>query len=177
MNEPNIQTKKELAQKQAIDVVKRMAAIAGSTQNGLSYVLGVGGLATLYLMWVFYSAQSELWINITKCVLLVWPVLVLGFTWAVLGQLSEVPESVAKLNQDTRTAYAGMKEVKLREPKGLRGLFSVLNSFRREDSYSVIFDTVGGISLLLNPFFLFVISLSFVFVLLFTLTAVLIALF
>lgn len=172
-----MQSKPELAQQQAVSVIKKVSSIAGATQKGLSYVLGVGGLATAYLVWLWYSPQSDLWVNIFKCALLTWPALVLGFAWTVLGQLSEVPESAAKLNQDTRTAYAGIKEVKLREPKGLRGMFSVLNSFRREGSLGVVFDTVGGISLLLNPFFLFVISLSFVFVLLLSLTAVLFALF
>jgi len=177
MDSSESSSNKESAQQKLATLVKRISSIAGATQKGLSYFLCVGGLATVYLVWASYSAESELWWNVLKGVLLIWPVAILLFVWSVLGQLSEVPESVAKLNQDTRTAYAGIKEVKIREPKGLRGMFSVLNTFRREDSLSVIFDTVGGISLLVNPFFLFVISLSSVFVVLFTLTAPLVAIF
>lgn len=168
---------REKAQQQFILVVKRIAMIAGSTQTVLSYFLGVGCLATVYLVWLSYSPESAIWWAVLKGVLLVWPVLVLAFAWSVLGQLSEVPESAAKLNQDTRAAYSGMKEIKVREPKGLRGMFSVLNTFRREGSYDVIFDTVGGISLLLNPFFLFVIVLAAVLVILLSFTSLLIVVF
>ena len=168
---------REKTQEQVIAVVKRIAAIAGTTQNFLTYILGVGALATFYLMWLAYSADSTIWWNIVKGLLLIWPVSILGFTWTVLGQLHEVPEAVGKLNQDTQTAYAGIKEVKIREPKGLRGMFSVLNAFRREGSLGTVFDTVSGITLLLNPLFLFVGFLSLVIVLLLSFSAFLILLF
>jgi len=91
--------------------------------------------------------------------------------------LHEAPESVGKLNQDTRIAYAGMKEVKIREPKGLRGMFRVLNTFRREGSLGTVFDTVGGITLLLNPIFLFIVCLALVLVFLLSFSAFLVVLF
>lgn len=171
------ETSRDKAQRQLITVVKRIASIAGATQHALSYFLGVGGVATLYLIWQAYSPESGLWWNGLKCVLLVWPALLLVFVWIVLGDLSDVPESVAKLNQDTRTAYSGMKDVKIREPKGLRGMFRVLNTFRREGSLSVIFDTVGGVSLLLNPLFLFFIALACVSVILLSFIGLLIVIF
>jgi len=95
----------------------------------------------------------------------------------ILGGLSEMPEAVGKLNQDTRTAFSGMKEVKVREPKGLRGMFSVLNNFRKEDSLAPVLDTVGGITLMLNPFFIFVIFVALVVEFLLALSAFLIVLF
>ena len=171
------QTKREKAQQQVIAVVKRIALIAGKCQAVLSYVLVVGLLATSYLVWCSYSSESELWWNIVKGALLSLPVLILGFAWTILGGLSEMPDAVGKLNQDTRTAFSGMKEVKVREPKGLRGMFSVLNNFRKEDSLAPVLDTVGGITLMLNPFFIFVIFVALVVEFLLALSAFLIVLF
>jgi len=124
-----------------------------------------------------YSSESALWWNVTKVLFVAWPSLILGLTWTILGQLHEAPESMNKLNLDTRAAYQGIKEVKLREPKGIRGMLRVLYSFHREGSLGTIFDTVGGITLLLNPLFLFVVCLSSVILFMLSLTALLISIF
>ena len=82
-----------------------------------------------------------------------------------------------KLNQDTKTAFTGLKEVKVQEPKGLRGMFSVLNQFRREGSLGDVFDTVGSITLIVNPLFLFLAFISFVVLLLLTFVMLLVVIF
>jgi len=168
---------REKSQEQLVSVVKKTALIAGKTQSLLGYILGVGGLASVYLVYCLYSQESAYWFNAFKGFLVMSPVLVLGFFWTILGQLHDAPESLKKLNQDTRTAYSGIKQVKLREPKGLRGMFWVLNAFRREGSLGDVFDTVGSISLLVNPLFLFVLCIALVLLILLSFTALLIVLF
>ena len=177
MTQDSSLTTRERTQQQAFAAVKRVAVIAGSTQRGLSYFLALGVVASLYLIWLAYSADSANWWNAVKALLLVWPSAILGFTWLTLGQIHEAPASMSKLNQDTKTAYQGIKDVKIREPKGIRGMLKVLYQFHREGSLTTIFETVGGIGLLLNPIFLFLVCLSAVVLLMLSFTALLIVLF
>ena len=170
-------TKKQIAQEQVIKLVRAVAGIAGATRNGLSYLLVPGALATAYCVFLSYSADSTIWWNVLKISLLVWPVLLLLFVWSVLGDLRDAPESVGKLNQDTKVAFSGLKEVKIQEPKGLRGMFRVLNQFRREGSLGDVFDTVSSITLIVNPVFLFVAFLSAVILTLLSFVALLIVIF
>lgn len=169
--------KKQIAQERIVKLVNGVARVAGATQKGLGYFLIVGACATLYCVLLSYSAESATWLNILKGVLISWPVLLLGFLWMVLGDLRDAPESVSKLNQDSKTALTGLKEVKIQEPKGLRGMFSVLNQFRREGSLGDVFDTVGSITLIVNPLFLFLAFLSFVVLFLLTFATLLFVIF
>ena len=169
--------KKQIAQERVIKLVNGVAKVAGATQKGLGYFLIAGAVATFYCVFLTYSSESAVWWNVLKGVLVVWPVLLLGFFWIVLGDLRDAPESVSKLNKDTKAAFTGLKEVKVQEPKGLRGMFSVLNQFRREGSLGDVFDTVGSITLIISPLFLFLIFLSFVVLFLLIFAALLIVIF
>jgi len=169
--------KKQIAQEKVVGLVKGVAKVAGATQKGLGYFIIVGALATVYCIFLSYSPESAIWWNVVKGVLIVWPVLLLGFLWMVLGDLKDAPDSVGKLNQDTKIAFSGLKEVKAQESKGIRGTLSVLNQFRREGSLGDVFDTVGSITLIVNPFFLFLIFLSLVVLALLSFTALLIVIF
>ena len=176
MNEGEL-TKKQIAQERVVKLVKSVARIAGATQKWLMYFLIPGTFATAYCVFLSYSAESAIWWNILKIVLLAWPVLLLLFVWSVLGDLCDAPESVGKLNQDTKVAYSGLKEVKIKEPKGLRGMFRVLWEFQREGNLWDVFDTVGSITLIVNPLFLFVAFLSAVILSLLTFVTLLIVIF
>ena len=169
--------KKQIAQERVVKLVKGVAKVAGATQTGLGYFLIAGACATLYCLFLSYSSESATWWNIVKGILIVWPVLLLGFLWTVLGDLRDAPESVGKLNKDTKAAFTGLKEVKVQEPKGLRGMFRVLNQFRREGSLGDVFDTVGSITLIVNPLFLFLAFISFVVLLLLTFVMLLVVIF
>lgn len=170
-------TKKQIAQERVVTLVKSVARIAGATQKGLTYFLAPGALATAYCIFLSYSGDSAVWWTVLKIVLLIWPALLLLFVWSVLGDLRDAPDFVGKLNQDTKVAFSGLKEVKVKEPKGLRGMFSVLNQFRREGSLGDVFDTVGSITLIVNPVFLFLAFLSAVILLLLSFVALLIVIF
>lgn len=165
--------KKQIALERTVKIVK---TIAGGTQKGLSYFLIVGIVSTLYCLYLSYSSEVSHWWNAVKGIIIVAPVVLLGFVWTVLGQLREAPDNLAKLNQGTRNAYSGIKELK-NEPKGLRGLFRVLNQFRREGNLFEVFDTVGSIGLMVNPLFLFLVFLAAVILFLLNFVALLIFIF
>jgi len=134
-------------------VVGRIGEIAAGVQSKLRWFLAIGFIATLILLWQAYTPDGALWWNITKCGLISMPVLILGFVWSVLNQLREAPSLVAELTSDDKGLFANFDELSIREPNGLRGVFSTVAAFRREDGLSVVFDTIGGISLIANPVF------------------------
>ena len=87
--------KKQIALERTVKIVK---TIAGGTQKGLSYFLIVGIVSTLYCLYLSYSSEVSHWWNAVKGIIIVAPVVLLGFVWTVLGQLREAPDNLAKLN-------------------------------------------------------------------------------
>jgi len=174
---PEQLTKKQQAQQTAINTVKRISSIAGGINGWLTYVLYVGAAATVYLMWLLFSIESVWWWNAIKCGLVSVPVLIVWFFWSILAQLSEVPESTDKFGKDSKQLYADIKQTDDPQMQGFRGMLRALNNYRKEGSLFVMFDTVSGIAMLVNPFFLVMVCLSFVMLFMFTLIALLIVLF
>lgn len=152
-----------------VALLERIAGIASSVKSKLIYALVLGALASAYLAWRLVSPESGLWWNLLKCGLIALPTLVWLFIWSVLGQLQQAPSLVAKLVQDDQGVFSGTNSLSLGSPKGLAGVFGTLRAFRREDGLGVVFDAVGGISLLANPLFAFValITLGLLFLLIF----------
>jgi hypothetical protein len=87
----------------------------------------------------------------------------------VLNQLKEAPELVSQLINDDDGLVENVQSFSLQEPDGLRGLFSTVRAFRQEEGFDVVFDTISGVGLIINPFFAFLaflaMSLLFLFIL------------
>ncbi len=150
------------AQEKLISLVNRIGEIATGVQSKLTWFLGLGVVATLALAWKFYSVDSALWWNIVKCGFVSLPALIWGFVWLVLNQLSEAPALVAELASADDGVFSNLDELSIREPNGLRGVFSTLAAFQREDGLEVVFETIGGVSLIANPLFAIVAFIAMV---------------
>lgn len=160
-----------------LSLLDRIAGIAGSLKTKLVYLLGAGTVATFYLAWQLYSAESALWWNILKCSLVILPTLVWAFIWSVLAQLQDAPSLVAKLVEDDQGVFSNIESLSLREPSGLTGVFSTLRAFRRDDGFSVVFETIGGVGLLANPLFAFIAFATLALLFLLILVALLVLIF
>lgn len=140
-------------QQEIIELVQRVADIAGATQRSVSYLVFAGLLASAGLAWELYTPGGLLWWNIVKCGLILLPAIVWLFVWLVLNQLQEAPNLVAELAQQEEGMLNNLHNLSFSQPNGLKGVFTTLREFRKEDGLSIIFDTIGGISLLANPLF------------------------
>jgi len=143
-------------------VLDRIADIANSLQTKLAYLLGIGVIASAALAWNFFSSESALWWNVVKCGLVVFPVVVWILIWFVLNQLRDAPSLITELANDDEGVFANLGDFSVKEPDGLRGIFSTIKEFRKEDGFDVIFDTISGIALIANPLFAILAFLSMV---------------
>jgi len=143
-----------------MSLITRVGEIATSLQSKLTWFLGIGVVATLMLAWEIYSSDSALWWNVLKCGLVSLPALIWVFVWLVLNQLREAPALVAELTSDDDGVFNNLQELSVRKPSGLRGLFSTLAAFQREDGFEIVFETIGGLSLIANPLFAIVAFIS-----------------
>ncbi len=134
-----------------VDFFERIANIAQSAQRKVSYLLVAGLLATAYLGFELVSAASPLWWNILKVILVATPVLIWCFVWSVLGGLTQAPVAVANLASGQSELIHELKSIN--EPRSLRGLFSAVRAFRREEGFGVLFDAVSGIGMIASPLF------------------------
>lgn len=136
-----------------IALVNRIGEIASKLLAKITWFVVAGLIASVGLAWELYSSDSALWWNIIKCGFVALPALIWAFVWFVLSQLRDAPELVANLAQDEDGVFSNLDEFSIKEPNGLRGVFSTLSAFSKEDGLSVIFDTIGGITLIANPVF------------------------
>ena len=134
-------------------VVNKIGEIATGLQQKLSYFVVIGLTASLVLAWKAFNPESALWWNTVKCGLLFLPSLIWVIVWFVLDQLREAPELVAELSADEDGVIANFGDFSLNEPEGLRGVFSTIKEFRKEDGFDVVFDTISCIGLIANPLF------------------------
>ena len=138
------------AQHPIIEFLEQLADIAASARRKLAWFVGVSLVATLVVVWQVYSGDSVWWWNFIKCGTVLLPILVLGFIWSVVGELQEVPElasSLVNLDQTGQSASAVTKK------KGVLGIYSMLRTFRQQEGLEVVFDTLGNVTLMSNPFF------------------------
>jgi len=136
-----------------IDFFDRIAIIAESVQRKVVYLLVIGVLATGYLAFELVSATSPLWWNMLKVTLVAVPALIWIFVWSVLGALTEAPGTIAKLADEQTGLIPELNSISVNKPGTLRGVFSAVRVFRKEDGFGVLFDAVGGIATIANPFF------------------------
>jgi len=165
------------AKARVIALVSRIGEIAEGALAKITWFVIAGLVASAGLGWKLYSADSALWWNIVKCTLVILPALIWALVWFVLSQLRDAPKLVASLAEDDDGVFSNLDQFSLKEPSGLRGVASSLNEFRKEDGLSVIFDTVGGITLIANPLFVLVAFLAMIILFLLILIAPIVLLF
>lgn len=132
----------------------RLGTSAAIVQKRLNWFLGLGLLATFYLAFKLYSSDSAIWWNVVKCSTVSLPALILGVFWYCLGQVSEAPRLVNQLAADKEGIVDDIQSFRLEQNSGLRGVLRTLNQFRQYEGLSVMMETIGGITLLINPVFL-----------------------
>lgn len=143
----------QTAKARVVSLVSRIGEIAEGALAKITWFVVVGVLASGGIAWKLYSPDSALWWNLIKCSFVLLPALIWALVWFVLSQLRAAPELVAELAEDDDGLFSNLDKFSLQEPNGLRGVASTLNEFRKEDGLSVIFDTIGGITLIANPLF------------------------
>lgn len=134
-------------------VVNKIGDIANGIQRKLRYFVVIGFAASSVLAWKVFNLESAIWWNAIKCGVLLLPALIWVIIWFVLDQLREAPELVAELSDDEDGVIANFENFSINEPEGLRGVFSTIKEFRKEDGFEVIFDTISCIGLIANPLF------------------------
>jgi len=139
------------ARSDIIDFFEQIANVAQRAQRKVSYLLGAGLLATTYLGFELVSVTSPLWLNILKILLISVPVLIWLLVWSVLGGLAQAPAAVANLASGESDLIPELKSIN--KPGTLRGLFSAIRAFRRDEGFSILFDAVSGIGIIANPLF------------------------
>jgi len=160
-----------------ISVVNRIAEIAASALAKITWFVVVGLIASASLCWEFYSTESALWWNLVKCGVIAVPALICALVWFLLNQLRAAPELIANLAEDEDGVFANLDQFSLREPDGLRGVVSSLKEFREDDGLGVVFDTIGGVALIVNPLFALLTVLAMIGLLLLILVAPFVMLF
>ena len=163
------------ARSDVVKVFEQIANVASSAQRKLSYLLSVGLAATAYLSYEWLSAASPLWWNILKLVIITTPIIIWWFVWSVLGDLKQAPACVANLASGNSDLIPELKSIK--KPSSIRGVFSVLRAFRREESFAGVFDVVSGIGIIANPFFAILAFIALPILLILILISVLILIF
>lgn len=140
-------------------VMRSAATIAGKVNAKMGVFVLVGLLASASIAWLLYSSDSSIGWNITKCVIVMLPAFVMCLIWQTLAKISGAPKQLAGLTKD-EGLIANFKASGIKKPDSLRGLISTLRIIRNEESLSGVVDAVGGITLLVNPAFLFVTCIS-----------------
>lgn len=152
-----------------LSVADRIGAIADGAQRKLRYLVLIGTIASMSLATIAFSMDSPWWWNCLKVGLLLLPAFVWCVVLLVLNQLKEAPELVSQLVNDDNGLVENIQNFSLKEPDGLRGLFSTVRAFRQEEGFDVVFDTISGVGLIINPFFAFLaffaMAILFVFIL------------
>jgi hypothetical protein len=145
---------------QLFHVVNKVGDIANSMQAKIRYFVFIGLIASSALAWKVFSIESAPWWNLLKCTVVLLPVLIWVTIWYVLSQLREAPELVVELMSDEGGDLANLNSFSLKEPDGLRGLVTTIRDFQSEDGLEVVFDTISGVTLMANPFFVLLAFLS-----------------
>ena len=154
-----------MTEKQALDqledVLRGTAKIASSVQGKVGLFALIGLIATLLMAWLFYSVESSLVWNITKCGLVSLPAIVVGSAWLTLGKVVAAPNQIAELT-DGGGFVDNLQLLGIKKPDSVRGLISTVRAIRNEDGLGGITEAIGGIVLLSNPVYLLFVFISIV---------------
>ena len=150
-----MQTSRELGR-----VADKLGSIANALQVKLFYFFGFGLIASLALAWKVFSVESALWWNLLKCGLILMPVLICLAVWFGLSQLREAQNLIAQLLDDENRELANITDFNVKEPTGLRGVFTAIRAFREHQGLERVFDTLSGVALIANPLFVILAFLS-----------------
>jgi len=140
-------------QEDILDSFERIASIAEGAQRWVLYLVVFSLFVSAYLAWSAYSPDSALWWNIVKCGVLLLPALLWAFIYSILSELREAPTTVASLVNGEDGLLQNLNEFGFSKPQSLRGVFSIVRAFRRQEGLSVLFEAVSGIALIANPLF------------------------
>jgi len=135
------------------DLLSSTADIANSLKRKMGLFALVGLVASASLAWLLYSPDSSLTWNFFKCALVLLPAIVICFVWHTLGNVVDAPNQLSDL-ADEEGLLNDLKTLKLQKPKSFRGLVSTIRTIRNDEHLGSVIETVGGIALLVNPFFL-----------------------
>lgn len=160
-----------------IAVADRIGSIAESIHNKLRYFVVLGILASSVLAYYVFDGDSSWWWNTLKVGVLLAPAFIWLMVLLALRQLREAPELVSKLVNDDDGLFENINSFSLKEPSGLKGLVSTVRAFRQEDGLGAVFDTISGVGLMVNPFFLFLSFFALVVLFMFILIAPFVLLF
>jgi len=158
-------------QERLVEITQTASEIAQSTKKKLLYFLIPGVIASVYLAWLAYSFESEMWSNIIRCGLILLPALVWCFIWNVLSNLQDAPKFVTDIAAQSDDALAGLQQFKTDKSKGLRSLFALIRDFKNQDGLETLIETIGGITLLANPLFALFAFICLAFLLIFIILA------
>jgi hypothetical protein len=141
------------ANEELFRVVNKIGEVANAIEVKIRYFVMLGIVASSALSWTVFSVESAVWWNVLKVSMISMPALIWLLIWYVLGQLREAPELLAQLMHDEGGDLANINSFSVKEPDGLRGLLSAVREFQREDGLEIVFDTISGVTLISNPFF------------------------
>ena len=158
-------------------MAERIGRIADGIQAKLRWFVLIACLASAVLAVSVFSVDSSWWWNCLKIGVLSLPVMIWLLVLVVLNQLKAAPELVSELINDDNGVFENMNNFSLKEPDGLRGLLSTVKAFRQEDGFDTVFDTISGVGLIVNPFFVFLAFVAILVLFLFILIAPFVLLF
>lgn len=136
-----------------VSAFERIGAVATGLRKWLNYFLLPALVASVYLAVKAYSVESAFWFNALKCGLLMLPVLVWAIVWFVLGQLREAPTVANQLVQDKDQLLTYLSNTDVKQVTSLRGAYSTLKVLREQEGLEEVMNTIGGVTLLINPIF------------------------
>ena len=130
-----------------------IADFADGFQKRVGWLVGIGLVFSLLLAYDFYSAESAWWWNAMKCGTVLLPALVWLLVWQLLGQLQEAPKMAAELVNQDQGLVDNLRLTYINEGVGVRSAFQALNQIRSHGGLDVMLETMGSVTLLINPVF------------------------
>ena len=144
-----------------IVVFDRIGGIAETVFKRVRILLLFALLAAIYLASQLYALESPWWWNLVKILAPVFPVLVWGFVLALLNQIKQAPGVARELISDDDGLLHNLADLDLKQVSSLRGAYTTLKRIRGEESLGEVMETISGVGVLLNPFFLVLALLTF----------------
>ena len=144
-----------------IVVFDRIGGIAETVFKRVRILLLLALLAAIYLASQFYAPESPWWWNLVKFIGPVFPVLVWGFVLTLLSQIKQAPDVARELISDDDGLLHNLADLDLKQVSSLRGAYTTLKRIRGEESLGEVMETISGVGVLLNPFFLVLALLTF----------------
>ena len=141
---------------------EKIGYVAEGMRRKLGYFLLLGLAASIYTASVVYSAESFLWWNVIKCLIVMLPSLVLLCIWIILGQVRQAPEVASNLLDDRDEILQGFTELEVSNVTSLTGAYGALKTLRQQEGLEDVMEAISGVGILINPLFALLAVLSFI---------------